>query len=299
MLVHQKRIIIDSELERNRTHPLDRPIQSRACTVPNDVRLEGDRLLWDDTFSHEIAPGIGMLPQFVELYTEPAEKILAYAKKWGVLGLCANHGLPLSHNRVPFGSQFGMEACWPKQEGTLLWEPISSWREFSRCFKTVWSLSQQMNRGLAGNIEDWLVLRRWEPRASDASWIVRDPQDVNRTLALGDSQRYLSSVVNLWLLLGGVRPTCSWSETTNQWELLMSAGWPPLFGQLTMKLMVAVADKEGFATCSNCRNWYIPTKRPSPNRRNYCQRDECKQAAWRDSKRDRRRGNEDGKKKTR
>ena len=72
-----------------------------------------------------------------------------------------------------------------------------------------------------------------------------------------------------------------------QWQIDHdSEGRSNLLAVLTIQLMIMIADKDGYAICSHCHHSYIPSKRPASTKRNYCWREECKRAAWRDSKRE-------------
>jgi predicted RNA-binding Zn-ribbon protein involved in translation (DUF1610 family) len=54
---------------------------------------------------------------------------------------------------------------------------------------------------------------------------------------------------------------------------------------MVIELIIAIADKDGFAVCSSCHRAYIPQRRPDPTRRNYCPA--CgRLAAMRDASRD-------------
>jgi hypothetical protein len=46
----------------------------------------------------------------------------------------------------------------------------------------------------------------------------------------------------------------------------------PLFGDLAMQLVLAVASIDGFATCSVCGNPYLPERAPNPNQNSNCSR---------------------------
>jgi hypothetical protein len=71
---------------------LDRPVAGYTWKVPERIELAGDRLSWTWFTSRKgptyVEPGEGLLDDFVNLADGGPHKILAYAKRWGVLGLC-------------------------------------------------------------------------------------------------------------------------------------------------------------------------------------------------------------------
>src|SRR5438093_76622 len=80
---------------------LERPYAADVLLVPPVVELDGERLRWSfggkrgspSWTARRVLPGTGMLMKFAELSDAPPADILAFAKKWGVLGVC-RHDLP-------------------------------------------------------------------------------------------------------------------------------------------------------------------------------------------------------------
>lgn len=85
------------------TGALQRPIAAKPLRLPDSVELDGDRLIYSwkgkriDKNGHWRRPGRHMLDAFVKLGTASEDRILAYARKWGPLHLCKEHGWPLGH----------------------------------------------------------------------------------------------------------------------------------------------------------------------------------------------------------
>jgi hypothetical protein len=85
---------------------LDRPVAGHEWKVPEGIELAGDRLSWTWYTSRPWYPsgrgptyvqaGEGLLDDFVKLADGGAGKILAYARRWGVLGLCPCN-IPSTH----------------------------------------------------------------------------------------------------------------------------------------------------------------------------------------------------------
>jgi hypothetical protein len=220
-----------------------------------------------------------LLDRFLDLRGADDEKIAAFVRRWGILGIC-EHGLPRTHHLAriaPRSLEDGPAGCLPLgfdfgKGGCLGREPIADWRTWAQAANDIVALATAAHHNLRGNQAAW-------DRLTEG----REPQ--------GPSGRRLRQIVakgvQWWLELGGVRPQFSWIADVGVQITLGSRGtWDPLpqrptrlyghqhgatlFGALAAQLMVRVADVEGLAICSACGMPYLPTRRPAPNRRNYC-----------------------------
>lgn len=116
--------------------PLEQATVPKEWLVPEVIELRGARVCWRPTkpaptflgyqqaYSKR-APGSGLLEQFVAVGDAPDEDIVRYARHWGVLAICT-HGLPASHD--PRCAPMEL----PSRHGLVFWEPVQSWRFFSR-----------------------------------------------------------------------------------------------------------------------------------------------------------------------
>ena len=100
----------------------------------------------------------------------------------------------------------------------------------------------------------------------------------------------LSSVVQEWIRIGDVRPVMARGPTQGrQVEFGSSAGGTRLFGTLACQLLFTITRVTGVAVCSACAAIYIPTRRPRPDQRRYCQSCRDGGVPQRDAQRDRQR----------
>lgn len=296
----------------------DRPMQAGLLFSPKDVQLEGDRLVWSALSARYKRTRVGMLEDFIALCDAedyPAA-VLAYARKWGVLGIC-EHGMPCSHNqpRLPTGWPGVVQpACLPmlvtplppeerNKEGMPIridapeskirhWEPIDAWHPWSQKAKGLLGIAGHLSEGKIPRFDaspwDWV-------RSAPESLGTLEQQRQNKNIALSAAREQLAEELDDWISIGQVRPRISWNKTSKSWRLDLDAvsTGPNLFGLLGLYIANEVAGTEkGYAICSSCARFYRTERHPNPKNRNYCQ--ECrgengKQAAWRDAARDYRR----------
>src|SRR5687768_2019394 len=97
---------------------LERPLAASMVDQPLHVELQGDEIVWterpdDDDWRPAYTPGRELLTPFVRLFEGTDAEILAYAGRWGVLGICP-HGLPSSHNPPAEAFLRGTRPCRPR-----------------------------------------------------------------------------------------------------------------------------------------------------------------------------------------
>jgi hypothetical protein len=82
--------------------------------------------------------------------------------------------------------------------------------------------------------------------------------------------------------LTGIRLSFAWDDVIRL-DVQVSVLWQAVIANVVF----AIARTDGLAVCTACGRAYSPLKRrPQSGRRNYCP--DCKNARWRDSKRDQR-----------
>ena len=242
--------------------PLEQATAPKEWSVPEVIELRRERLCWRPTKPSNAfpgfqpaytkrAPGSGLLERFVALAEAPDEAILRYARHWGVLAIC-RHGLPSSHD----------ERCRPMrlpgQRGLVLWEPVPSWRFFSRHAHAVLEIAAATHRShvvedVAGQLFTLapdpsgtgvrLRAARARPRAGrpleamlsvpldrKTIWdhlvdeITESSTTGSQTTAakvnaLARQRAFVSFAVNRWLDWGRVRPQVDWTGLTPTIEL--------------------------------------------------------------------------------
>lgn len=258
---------------------IDRPYPGRLNMVPAIIELKDDAVTWrwsdatEENPDRPPAKAPDLLLEFARLSDPKSgdDRILAFAKKWGVLEICY-HGLPYSHNHL---QEYFLphDYCKPLRYSDgdrKYYEPIQRWRFFARQARALLSVAARLRQGKPGLKEDWKVIFNWKPEEIGAPKFHGEECDIDRQLIV-----YL---VNRWLALGNVRPVLR-----RDGERVFVTFDTNLFGVLASQLMMAVSGTKGLSSCSACGMPYAPTRQPKSNQRNYCQG--CREKApWRDAK---------------
>ena len=263
------------------TGQLERLLPIGELRVPNHVELEEEGLCWGMDARQPITrrPGPPILRDFVRLADGDGPQIRAYARRWGILGIC-EHGLPFCHA----GNEGGMPRCRPLRREDLGWrfdgwEPLERWWHFARQARAMLNLAANLHTDRPGQPEDWQVVVHhpkqpvpwWRPSV-EAEWIL------------------LSSVVQEWIRIGDVRPVLARGPTQGrQVEFGSSAGGARLFETLACQLLFTMTRVTGVAVCSACAAIYTPRRRPRPDQRRYCRSCRDGGVPQRDAQRDRQR----------
>ena len=241
---------------------LERRVSTSSWFVPGQIWLERERLWWSNTETgRNVRPSAGMFEDFIALAEAADHKVVPYAKRWGVLGIC-KHGLPSCHE--PSHLEVGRLGCRPLGwEDGRCWEPINHWRYFAAQAFSLLRISNRLGQGKLADPADWERVYARSPRGVP-------PMNKNLTV-----QEYLLvEWLNFWLAVGDVRPKVEWRKTGDRPAVKFRSG---LFGALAVQLVLGVAKLEGWAICTHCRKEYIPQKRlPKAGQRNFCP--ECRNA---------------------
>jgi len=80
-----------------------------------------------------VNPPSNLLERFCQLREADDAEVLRFARKWGLLGLCADHGRPAGH----------LHGCVPADR-----EPTDAWRKWADGAHQVWAFSSLLRRGL-------------------------------------------------------------------------------------------------------------------------------------------------------
>lgn len=263
---------------------LDRPLPPSPLLVPQDIQLANSRLVWRDTptsygdepYRRAKTPR-DLLDRFVKLAGAADEEVLTFSRALGVLGIC-HHGLPLLHGQ--WQSWFGQAAsCSFAEErgprGSLfLSEPIAAWRRFAQKARRILSAAADLHRGRLAPPSEWKAI------LPPGTFRPHSPIYPGRLRARA-AKTLLALVVNEWLTNGGARPWLVWGQVPKagvQPGLRFFA--PLLFGEIGIRLAMAVSRSDGPAVCTACGSPYVPKRTPSLTRRNFCPACGLK-AAWR------------------
>jgi hypothetical protein len=141
-----------------------------------------------------------------------------------------------------------------------------------------------------GNPEDWQVL---DVERADLGDVTQSKRAAKADAAAIEEARYLvMTQIRRLVTKARLQPRLYWNpESNGQWQIDLDAcgGRSNLLAVLTIQLMIRIADREGFAICSICHRSYVPKRRPTPSKRNYCDSAECQRKRWAYLKREQRR----------
>lgn len=286
---------------------------------PNYVVVRADgrrtgatpRLRWNpkSDAGHWVTSTAGVLPEFITLENASPERILRFAKKWGVLEIC-RHGLPRSHFAHRFQLDDMPASCYPQRErdypSTLLrppgewayWEDVAVWRTYARKFAGLLDAAAHIREREEEREEEPLQLQaarerldsppdepghallsefsmapgilEVEERQPNGRWAVNHAVSGRRPPIGGPE---IAESLSLLVEHAGIRPRVVWAPPA--WVLTFTAAGrisgSGLFPVLVMQLFLAVAGVDGLALCSGCERGYVPRgRRPKMGRRAFC-----------------------------
>jgi hypothetical protein len=261
---------------------LQRPGFPAKWRVPEHVWLDQGDLRWDPRApKKDITPPVDLLDVFVRLAESRDERILTFARTYGVVRLCKQHGLPISHRREVGGDLGDWQyPCDPLGGSKQPYTPSAWYSGFAAKCRAVLNIAQRLERGVAGRYEDWNVLDADYARSPLISvglgWQVSEvPRATAKREDLVDEDRdYLRRILDSWLDMTDVRFHLVWADAPiPQFQVEVHS----LFGALVTGLAMTLT-RGGLATCSACGRAYQPTRRPAAGRRNYCQDESCQRA---------------------
>jgi hypothetical protein len=238
-----------------------------------------------------------LLERFCGIAEAPdtAAAVVAFAKRWGVLGLC-EHGLPYGHVRF-YEPMFGLggrrltsldqyqgtdrRSCLPGAES------FQHWKELAVRFDSMLRVGLDLNRGKIGSDLDWELVSI-DPDFS--GW----KEQVGFLLSIDEARLQYAALVRRLIQMAQLEPRFYWSNGV--WNIDLDSyfmAYSNLPAILTAQLMLRVSSAKTQIKCSECPRWFIPRR----NQRKYC--NHCgKRAMWRVAQR-KRKGQIDEKKKTR
>jgi hypothetical protein len=222
----------------------------------------------------QLSPPIrGCLSQFVKLVDAPAEKILEFARTWGMLGICEHHK-PYMHRDGcrPLGLRSNASG------GNEGWEPVSVWHRYARSAATVLTaLENPLPTRPAAEKQAWQArLGRIPERRFPISGDIREiePQLTLREIAL---------CVHGWQAEAKFKLRTVWSADRARFSTMLELArkrvlYGHLYCVLAMQLGAAVGSPYGAYRCSNpdCGTLYNPDGRtPQEGRNHYCPTCSC------------------------
>jgi hypothetical protein len=220
--------------------------------------------------------------QFLRLHNATNDRILKFAQRHGVLGLC-EHGLPRHHRRPSDHSKspgFEIGQCvrcaFKFSSDCAVIEPLESWRGLSASANALLRLMFEKLRPDAERRDDWKC----------ALWLC-EQQDVRcrhgkRFRAMwrkvvpdqGFDREWISRLANEWMRCSGIAPQlfAQGKAPTCRVAPYEDSG-PNLFGHLAFRLALSLAAQKGYVVCAHCRDPFAPqTNKVSSERRIFCEK---------------------------
>lgn len=220
------------------------------------------------------------------------KRVRAFAQRYGVLGLCTQHELPAGHNSG-CALRLGNEA-WPAG-----YERIDDWRFYSQQARLIVRVAAQLHMDLLVP-DDLMSQLAWADLKEDSTPVwpnsgspeqLHDPKFAAMwwSSTMERQRQTVCEVTNVWLALGGVRPSLYWFDSPPR-TIFSGGSW--LFGVLAIQLAYAVAKQPSreFDTCTACGQPITGRRLTREGYRAFCDKPECRRARARLAKRDQRAG---------
>jgi hypothetical protein len=229
-----------------------------------------------------VRPGKRFLHDFLELAavkpaTEDTAAIGRFAARFGVLGLCPEHGLPVTHEpwltrsarpcRMRGRVRGGQAALVREKVEVVFQEKVEHWIRQARIARAIVNIVERLNTDRPLKIEEFKLLPGWTQVRNGMPPHIR---------ALADQippnpRANLAMVIDHhWLRM--CRLKLGFNITSNGRPVPMFYGTPALLVQLGLQLVFTLSDIRALAMCSVCGKPYQPRRSPNPNRNNYCLR---------------------------
>jgi len=246
-----------------------------TITVPNEIKIDGDRLLWDiNGPCNQVRTRKDLVLEFADLVSASNDSVLKFAQKWGTLELC-EHEKPATHNLIyaptnvseHFVPQANVFCCYPTGS-----ERIEIWLNYARQCHTFLSIAERLHSGGKVRQEEWGVLVDdldlsggvIDVGPAFAEWLSNPARSEVQAFALGE-------FVNRWLELASVRPSFIWEDIKEPAHITFrTQSIGKLFAAIAIQLMLAINMSDGPAICSSCAKLYFPERQPRTGEAHYC-----------------------------
>lgn len=268
---------------------LERPLQAAGWLVPPRILLEREALLWSvgPKGYHECrreTPSAGLLEQFVRLVDAPADRILTFSRRFGMLGVKKPRDKPKPEEwRVlnkRYGSDYGYSVLETPSYGRGMCggEPVKNWRFWAEKFSAALEIGVSLSHDKYGDARTWHTIFEGEYLPPiKGSYVL--PEGVTDRDVFKETRGEFYTQIESWLTLGDVSLRLDYEG-----KGLMFAT-DTLFSGLVLQLASSLCGSGGFAICACCAKPYAPVRQPTPATRHYCK--ECgRRAAVRDAVRD-------------
>ncbi len=239
------------------------PLDAARLRVPAEIELDDEMLYWRENVDYEeVQAGPSILTDFLSLHRKEPEATLAYARKWGMLGLC-EHGTPYMHpgSNLGFGCRFVVAGPSNRYQ-----EPVWTWHRWSEAADAIVTLAGRIANGDPMDDEQ-LWGRLFHPPKLPIRWedvhppFVRGPRKkYSRSDRLIAARTLISRELDLWLEYGSARPVVIADEFGMNLRIGSSQS-PNLFAILALRLADVACGGRGLVKCKTCPDWFQPTRR--------------------------------------
>jgi len=212
----------------------------------------------------------GILDSFVRLADEERpEPFLAFARRYGPLELCAEHGLPVVHAPdVPrASSEEGRRSRppWPCDSWLFVYEshkhwgvPVDLWRQYAMEVRAVLIAAASLHQDEPMPEDAWSVLElaplRGFPRKRASG---RPPYWHAWRGNVAGEREFLGMLISIWIDHARLMPTFEWTDTLPY----IGLGGGGTHGAIIRQLVFAVAQVRGVAVCAGCGQPFVPRRR--------------------------------------
>ena len=256
---------------------LARPAPSNPWQVPTDMKLKGAEIVWSYSQgirAAEADASKNIAEHFASLAQATDDEVFAFARVYGPLYLCNQHGQPSKHDTsIRLSRATGYWDGCPLRELSpgVYAERVEDWCMHARGFGAVFRLFAQLHRGHLGDPDDWRGMADMQGlQGVDVSRLSGkrppDEEGLSEPDYLPDRRGLLAMVVGGLLRVGDVRPVLYWSGTTPVRSFAYNSVW----GYLAVQLWLATGSANGLAMCASCSQVFTPTKKQSENKRTFC-----------------------------
>jgi len=255
---------------------LERPLDASGWRVPAKMWVEGDSLRYSATAGggswQLVHPHPGILESFIRLAEAPAERILQFARRFGILGLKKATDKPKSNGYAnldePYGDDYGYSVLEiPEISEGRCGEPLRNWRFWARKFDAALRIASAFTEGRYAPAECWHVIFSGKYGPPAPGYRCPSPEVTDKDIFEGVRAEFYGQI-ETWLRLGNV------GLRIDGWEgPTLAFGTDALFSGLVLQLAAACCGSDGFAMCSCCNTPYAPTRQPVAGKRHYCR--EC------------------------
>ena len=273
-----------------RRSPLNvgRPVDVGTWRSPEHLSLKAGCLTWSSGDQwRTIDPPVDLLDKVLKLVDANDEVVAEFARSYGLISECAQHGLPLSHSRI-IGAQPDDEYRCSVEGGRRPFVRVQRYRVLARRVRAILNLAARLHKDEDADEQDWIELGYPGVPTFDVicdTWEFRPP---DREEHLDQQRENLGQLIDVWLDQCGFRPRFEFSADPDQSFQMVASG---LLGAVAVRTMLAVARSDGLAICTRCKHVYPPKQKLKAGRNNYCP--DCRDIGrFRDSKRRERQKND-------